>query len=66
MNRPFGSAREAALAVLNDGAKLTRKGGAFLGQLVADPAQLSDRQAEWLALLLKQRGLPPLRIRGPR
>jgi hypothetical protein len=57
----FASPRDAALALLNGDYRLTRKAGSFLGQLVAEPwAAMSDRQAEWLAILLDRNGLPAL------
>jgi hypothetical protein len=55
---PFGSARQAALALLTGETRLTRKAGQFLGQLAVDPAPLSERQAQWLAALLERARLP--------
>jgi hypothetical protein len=55
---PFGSPREAALALLTGETRLTRKAGQFLGQIAVDRAPLTDRQAEWLAALLERAGLP--------
>jgi hypothetical protein len=57
---PFTSQRDAALALLNKSARLTRKAGSFLGQLVADPGPLSTAQRDWLATLLDRAELPPL------
>lgn len=57
---PFTDARPAALALLNGGDRLTRAAGSFLGQLVADPTPLSEKQESWLATLLDRAGLPPL------
>ena len=56
--RPFGTHREAALALLNGASKLSRKAGQFLGQLAVDPTPMSPSQADWLAKLLGRAGLP--------
>ncbi len=61
---PFQNHREAALAVLCSGIRLSRNAGRFLGQLVADPAPMSAAQAEWFAKLLEKAGLPPLAGEG--
>ena len=58
MSAPFTCPRTAALALLNNGGRLSRKAGSFLGQLVADPAPLSEAQSNWLATLLDRSGLP--------
>jgi hypothetical protein len=60
MTAPFPDARSAALALLNGSGRLTRAAGSFLGQLVADPSPLSEKQADWLATLLERGDLPPL------
>ena len=60
MSGPFPSQREAALALLNSEARLTRKAGSFLGQLCVDLTPLSSAQADWIATLLERAGLPPL------
>ena len=55
--------RTSALALLNAEpaeVRLTRKAGSFLGQCVAQPSPLTQKQAEWLATLLERAGLPPL------
>jgi hypothetical protein len=52
--------RDAALALLNQGGRLTRKAGSFLGQLAVDPTPMSDAQRDWLATLLDRASLPPL------
>jgi hypothetical protein len=59
-SEPFQTHRDAALALLNLGERLTRKAGSFLGQCVVDPAPLSLAQMDWLATLLERAGLPPL------
>ena len=60
MSDPFASARDAALALLNCGVRLTRKAGSFLGQTVADDAPLTQAQSDWLGTLLERASLPPL------
>lgn len=60
MSGPFPSQRDAALALLSSGARLTRKAGSFLGQLVVDPTPLSKAQSEWLTTLLEKAGLAAL------
>ena len=56
--RAFPDQRDAALALLQSGARLTRKAGQFLGQLAVDPSPMSERQRDWLATLLERAGLP--------
>lgn len=55
---PFPNHREAALALLSSGARLTRKAGQFLGQLAVDPTPMSELQINWLAKLLVRSDLP--------
>ncbi|MEJ7926365.1 hypothetical protein WG908_06280 [Sphingobium sp. AN641] len=57
---PFIDASSAALALLNNGERLTRKAGSFLGQTAVDPTPLTPAQSEWLATLLERAGLPPI------
>jgi len=57
---PYSTHRDAALALLNQGGRLTRKGGSFLGQLAVDPTPMSPAQSDWLATLLERAGLPQL------
>lgn len=65
MMAPFLCKRAAALALLADPtARLTRKAGSFLGQLVVDPAPLTLKQREWLDTLLERTGLPTLTAGG--
>ncbi|MFN2099431.1 hypothetical protein [Altererythrobacter sp. MF3-039] len=59
-NKAFSNQREAALALLNGGYRLTRKAGQFLGQIAVDPAPMSEKQSDWLAKLLERFELPPL------
>jgi hypothetical protein len=56
----FRNHREAALALLNTDARLTRKAGSFCGQLAVDRTPMSDAQRDWLDTLLERAGLPPL------
>ncbi|MEO5706986.1 MAG: hypothetical protein ABIT10_10465 [Alteraurantiacibacter sp.] len=49
--------RAAALAILAGGDRLSRKGGAFLGQIVADETPLSDKQIDWLLSLAERAGV---------
>jgi hypothetical protein len=59
VSAPFQDVRSAALALLNGEVRLTRSAGSFLGQLVAEPTALSEKQSDWLATLLERAGLPP-------
>lgn len=56
----FCNHRQAALALLTGGSRLSRKAGQFLGQLTVDPTPTSPAQTAWLARLLDRAGLPPL------
>jgi hypothetical protein len=56
----FETHRQAALALLNSTAKLSRKAGQFLGQLAVDATPMSEAQASWLAKLLEKAGLPQM------
>lgn len=60
LSQPFACQRDAALALLNAGGRLTRKAGSFLGQLAVDPTPLSEAQQVWLDTLLERAGLPPV------
>lgn len=60
----FPNHRSAALALLNSGARLSRKAGQFLGQIAVDPTALSEAQSNWLDKLLEKAGLPPLATGG--
>ena len=55
----FTNQRDAALALLNSGTRLTRKAGSFLGQLCCDSTPMTDAQESWLASLLERAELPP-------
>ena len=58
MTEPFEYHRDAALALLNSGKRLTPKAGSFLGKIVVDASPLSEKQVTWLAQLLERAGLP--------
>ena len=64
IEQPFADHRQAALALLNGGFRLSRKAGQFLGQLVVDNSPMSEAQTGWLAKLLDRAGLPPLEEGG--
>lgn len=54
----FRSHRDACLAVLNSGCKLSRKDGQFLGGQAFDDTPLSFKQLAWLQALLNRAALP--------
>ena len=56
----FLTHRQAALALLASGKRLSRKAGQFLGQLAVDLTRMSEAQSPWLAKLLERADLPPL------
>ncbi|MEO9469212.1 hypothetical protein [Parasphingorhabdus sp.] len=60
MTEPLHTQRDAAIALLTDGGKLTRKAGSFLGQLVAAETPMTERQSNWLNKLLEKADLPQL------
>lgn len=60
----FATHREAAMAVITSGAALRPKEGQFLGGIAFDLNPLTDKQDEWLRILLDKHGLPPLAERG--
>lgn len=60
MSAPFLTQRDAALALLNRGERLSRKAGSFCGQLAVDPTPMSEAQRSWLDTLLERAELPPL------
>ena len=49
--------RAVALSILSqEGENLTRKAGSFLGQIVADSAPLTPKQAAWFFQLAERAG----------
>lgn len=53
----FDQQRTAALAILGSDSRLTRKAGAFLGQICADATPLSDKQTDWFSTLCERAGV---------
>lgn len=49
--------KAAALAILAASDRLSRAGGSFLGQCVADPSPLSPKQTDWLIALADKAGV---------
>lgn len=60
----FATHREAAMAVITSGAALRPKEGQFLGGIAFDLNPLTEKQDDWLRILLDKHGLPPLAERG--
>lgn len=58
--QPFDNQRGAAFAILKSGVKLSRKAGSFLGQCVVDPTPLTEKQRDWLCMILTRAELPAL------
>lgn len=56
----FDDHRSAAMALLTNGISLREKEGNFLGGLAFRSEPMSDKQANWLRILLDRHGLPPL------
>ncbi|WP_210358236.1 hypothetical protein [Sphingomonas beigongshangi] len=56
----FNDHRAAAMAVLTSGANLRPREGQFLGGLAFDANPPTEKQANWLRILLDKHGLPPL------
>jgi hypothetical protein len=60
MTGAFTDHRPAAMAVLTSGAALRPREGQFLGGIAFDLNPLTEKQGEWLRILLDKHGLPPL------
>ncbi len=58
--KPFYDHRQAAMALLTCGAALRPKEGQFLGGISFDANPLTEKQANWLRILLNRHGLPPI------
>ena len=54
------AARAILLPALQGDWSLRHREGQFLGGLAFDANPLSDKQANWLGILLDKHGLPPL------
>ncbi|MBV9842397.1 MAG: hypothetical protein JOY99_12860 [Sphingomonadaceae bacterium] len=59
MSAPFESYQSAARALFN-GAELKSREGQFVGGLAFSDGPLTDKQLNWLRVLLARHGLPPL------
>lgn len=59
MNAPFNH-RRAAMAILTAGVELRPREGQFLGGIAFDTNPLTDKQRNWLTILLDKHGMPPL------
>jgi hypothetical protein len=51
---------DAALALLNTRSSFNHKEGGFLGQMCVACGPISEKQLNWLNVLLRKRGLPSL------
>lgn len=60
MSAPFTDHRSAAMAILTSGADLRPREGQFLGGVAFDANPLTEKQANWLSILLAKHGLPEL------
>lgn len=60
----FNDHRCAALALLTKGVELREKEGNFLGGIAYRPDPMSEKQANWLRILLERHGMPPLHDGG--
>lgn len=57
---PFLNHQSAAMALLTSGAALRQREGQFLGGMAFDANLPTEKQANWLCILLDKHGLPPL------
>lgn len=57
---PFLDHRSAAMALLTSGAALRQREGQFLGGMAFDANLPTEKQANWLRILLDKHGLPTL------
>jgi hypothetical protein len=60
MANPFTSHQSAAMALITSGSALRSKEGQFLGGIAFDANPLTEKQANWLTILLDRYGLPPM------
>jgi hypothetical protein len=54
----------AAMALLTSGKELRAKEGQFCGGIAFDANPLTEKQANWLTILLDRYGLPPMEARN--
>jgi hypothetical protein len=68
MSDRFTDHREAAQAilrrVLGGTGSLRSKEGQFIGGLSFDANEPTEKQLQWLGILLEKHGLPPLELEG--
>lgn len=64
MSKAFSDHRAAAMAVLTSGAPLRPREGQFLGGLAFDANPMTEKQANWLRILLDKHGLPSVTEEG--
>jgi hypothetical protein len=57
MKGTFNDHRALAMELLTSGADLRPREGQFLGGISFDSNPLTEKQANWLAILLKRHGL---------
>jgi hypothetical protein len=57
MTAPFASPQEAARALIVWGYPLNRRSGQFVGGIAFDAIPLTEKQANWLAILTKKQDL---------
>lgn len=60
----FSNHRDAAMALLTNAADLREKEGNFLGGIAFRSDAITDKQANWLSILLKRHDLPPMQAGG--
>lgn len=60
----FTDHRQAAMALITSGAVLRPKEGQFLGGIAFDANPLTEKQGNWLRILLDRHGLPSMAIEG--
>ena len=52
--------QRAAMSLLTTGVPLKPREGQFCGGIAFDPNPLTEKQRNWLVILLDRHGLPPL------
>lgn len=66
MSKSFAKHQDAAMALLTSGKPLRSKEGQFCGGIAFDANPLSEKQDNWLRILLNRYDLPPLADGGAR